>query len=98
MGEVIKIDGSFATIQVYEDTSGMKIGEEVVGTYEPLSLMLGPGIIGNVFDGIQRPLNKIKEMSDSGFIKRGIDAPGIDLDKLWHFIPKIEVRTNCDYG
>lgn len=98
MGEVIKIDGPFATIQVYEDTSGMKIGQEVIGTNEPLSLMLGPGIIGNVFDGIQRPLNRIKEVSNSEFIRKGINVPGIDLDKMWEFNPNVQIGDEITLG
>lgn len=61
LGEVIKIKGDTATIQVYENTTGLGIGEEVVNREEPLSVLLGPGIMGNIFDGIQRPLRRIKK-------------------------------------
>ena len=63
IGEVIKLDKEVATIQVYEETSGLRIGEEVIGTEAPLSITLGPGIIGNVFDGIERPLKALQEAS-----------------------------------
>lgn len=90
LGEVIKIEKDNATIQVYENTTGLKIGEEVIGEEEPLSLILGPGIIGNVFDGIERQLKYLKK--DSGdFIERGMDKIGVDLTKKWHFIPTIKV-------
>src|SRR3989338_9604317 len=84
MGEVIKIKGDKVTIQVYEDTSGIKPGEPVVNTGEPLKVELGPGLLNSIYDGIQRPLQVlIKQMGD--FIKRGVDAPGLDPDKKWEF-------------
>ncbi len=84
MGEVIQIEGDKVIIQVYEDTSGMKPGEPVTNTGEPLKVELGPGMLGNIYDGIQRPLPVlIKQMGD--FIKRGVDAPGIDPAKKWDF-------------
>ena len=86
LGEVIKLNKDIATIQSYEDTTGLKIGEEVVGLEESLSLTLGPGIISNIFDGIGRPLNQLKSLHGD-FIKRGATNISIDLDKKWHFIP-----------
>jgi len=84
MGEVIKIDGDKTVIQVYEDTSGIKPGEPVVNTGEPLKVELGPGLLTSIYDGIQRPLPVlIKQMGD--FIKRGVDAPGLDPQKKWDF-------------
>ncbi|MBI3027648.1 V-type ATP synthase subunit A [Candidatus Woesearchaeota archaeon] len=84
MGEVIQIEGEKTIIQVYEDTSGIKPGEPVVNTSEPLKVELGPGMLGNIYDGIQRPLPVlIKQMGD--FIKRGVDAPGLDIGKKWEF-------------
>lgn len=82
IGEIIILEGDFATIQVYEETSGLRVGEEVVSTGRPLSLKLGPGIIGNIFDGIERPLVKINEMS-FGYIPEGIGLISIDENKLW---------------
>ena len=89
MGEVIKIVGDKTVVQVYEDTSGLKPGEDVVDTGQPLVAELGPGLLGSVYDGIQRPLpNLLKEMGD--FIKRGVSAPGLDHQKKWAFTPAIE--------
>ena len=84
MGEVIQIEGDKVIIQVYEDTSGIKPGEPVINTGEPLKVELGPGMLGSIYDGIQRPLPVlIKQMGD--FIKRGVDAPGLDPQKKWDF-------------
>ncbi len=84
MGEVIQIEGDKVIIQVYEDTSGIRPGEPVVNTGEPLKVELGPGMLGSIYDGIQRPLPVlIKQMGD--FIKRGVDAPGLDQHKKWDF-------------
>lgn len=82
IGEVISLDGSTGTIQVYEETSGLKVGEEINSTGKPLSLKLGPGIIGNIFDGIERPLGLIFEKSGA-FIDEGIGLLSIDLSKVW---------------
>lgn len=90
LGEVIKIEKDIATIQVYENTTGLQIGEEVIGEEAPLSLVLGPGIIGNIFDGIERPLQYLKEVSGD-FIERGIDRVGVDVQKVWHFVPTVKV-------
>ncbi len=84
MGEVIRIDGELLTIQVYEDTTGLKPGEPVVNTKEPLSVELGPGLLKQIYDGIQRPLPVLKErMGD--FIMRGVSVPGLDRSKKWDF-------------
>jgi len=84
MGEVIQITGDKVVIQVYEDTSGIKPGEPVINTKEPLTVELGPGLLTSIYDGIQRPLPVlIKQMGD--FIKRGVDAPGLDQQKKWDF-------------
>ena len=82
IGEVISLEGEVATIEVYEETSGLKTGENVKGTGMPLSVTLGPGIIGNIFDGIQRPLNTIFDKSGY-FIPEGIGLITIDKEKLW---------------
>lgn len=97
MGEVIKIEGSTVIIQCYEDTSGMKIGEEVVSTDGPLKLTLGPGMLGNVYDGIQRPL-KILEAKSGSFIQKGINVNGIDEEKKWHFKPTVALGENVQYN
>ncbi len=85
LGEIIKIIGDTSTIQVYEDTSGLKPGEPVETTGEPLSVELGPGILQSIYDGIQRPLAFIEEKSKGVFIKRGIVAPPLDRNKKWEF-------------
>jgi len=82
IGEIIILEGDSATIQVYEETSGLTVGQEVASTGYPLSLKLGPGIIGNIFDGIERPLVRINEKF-KGFIPEGIGLISIDEDKIW---------------
>ncbi len=82
LGEVISIEGDKAVIQVYEETEGLTVGEEIVPTGKPLSLKLGPGIIGNIFDGIQRPLKRIEEISGN-FISEGIGLISIDPQREW---------------
>lgn len=82
IGEVIALEGSVGTIQVYEETEGLKIHEPVLSTGKPLSLKLGPGIMGNMFDGIERPLHKIQEISQ-GFIGEGIGLISLDEEKEW---------------
>ncbi len=86
IGEVIELEEDKATIQVYEETSGLQPGEKVDRTDEPLSVELGPGMIGTVFDGIQRPLPKIREESGS-FIDRGVQTNPLPRDKEWTFEP-----------
>ena len=86
IGEVIRLTGDVAFIQVYESTSGLKPGEPVIGTGNPLSVMLGPGIIGQLYDGIQRPLRELSKASGS-FIGRGIVTTPIDMTKKYHFVP-----------
>lgn len=91
IGEIISLNGDFATIQVYEETAGLEIGEEITPTGRALSLKLGPGIIGNIFDGIERPLERIKKMAGN-FIPQGIGLISIDPDKKW------DVRLNVKTG
>ena len=86
VGEIIKINGDDAVIQVYEDTSGLKPGETVENTHRQLSVMLAPGILGSIYDGIQRPLDKIKA-SSGDFIARGVNVEAVDTKKEWHFVP-----------
>jgi V/A-type H+-transporting ATPase subunit A len=83
-GEIIRLDGDLAVVQVYEDTSGLKIGERVVNTDAPLSVELGPGLLSSIYDGIQRPLPVLVKRSGS-FISRGISVHGIDMEKKWDF-------------
>ncbi|MDR2624227.1 MAG: ATP synthase subunit A [Methanobrevibacter sp.] len=90
IGEIIELEGDTATIQVYEETAGLKPGEKIESTGGPLSVELGPGIMGSIFDGIQRPLEVIKAKTGS-FIERGVDVPSINKEKKWTFRPKANV-------
>lgn len=96
LGEIIEMHGDNASIQIYEETSGLRTGEKVVSTYEPLSVELGPGLIGNIFDGIQRPLTKIMEVAGNN-LTRGISVPAIDREKQWVFEPTVAVGERV-YG
>jgi V/A-type H+/Na+-transporting ATPase subunit A len=86
LGEIIRLEGNKATIQVYEDTTGLRPGEKVINTKRPLSIQLGPGLLTSIYDGIQRPLNILREKSGD-FISRGIFIPALDEQKKWEFIP-----------
>ncbi len=97
IGEVIRLTGDVAFIQVYESTSGLKPGESVVGTGNPLSVFLGPGIIGQIYDGIQRPLKELSKKSGS-FIGRGIVTSPVDMSKKYTFVPKINVGDEVSPG
>ena len=90
MGEIIKMDGDNATIQVYEDTDGLKIYEDVAGTGEPLSIELGPGLIGSFFDGIGRPLDALLE-HEGMYISPGTTVNMINRDKIWDVTPTAKV-------
>ncbi len=98
LGEVIRIVGTTSIIQVYEDTSGLKPGEPVYSTGEPLSVELGPGILQNIYDGIQRPLQQIEKESGGVFIKRGIEAPPLDRKKKWDFKAKVKKGDKIKKG
>jgi V/A-type H+-transporting ATPase subunit A len=89
-GEIIRLDGNRAVVQVYEDTSGLKVGEKVVNTELSLSVELGPGLLSSIFDGIQRPLPVLVEKSGS-FISRGISLPGLDRKRKWAFKPTVKI-------
>ena len=89
IGEVIRLTGDVAFIQVYESTSGLKPGEEVIGTGQPLSVLLGPGIIGRIYDGIQRPLDEIAEKSGA-FIGRGITTSPVNMKNKYRFNPSVK--------
>eukprot|EP00833_Pecoramyces_ruminatium_P015251 jgi/Orpsp1_1/1189283/evm.model.d7180000070865.1 len=88
VGEVIRIEGDKATIQVYEETSGLTVGDPVLKTGKPLSVELGPGLCQNIFDGIQRPLKGIHEISKSIYLPRGINTPSLDKKVSWDFEPQ----------
>ncbi|WP_136688756.1 ATP synthase subunit A [Halorhabdus amylolytica] len=98
MGEIIEIEGDLTTIQVYEETSDVAPGEPVESTGAPLSVDLGPGILDNIYDGVQRPLEGLEEKMDSAFLDRGVDAPGIDVEKTWEFTPTVEQGDEVTAG
>ncbi|MFB1066009.1 ATP synthase subunit A [Natrinema sp. CBA1119] len=98
MGEVIEIEGNLTTIQVYEETSGVGPGEPVQNTGEPLSVDLGPGMLDSIYDGVQRPLDVLEEKMGTAFLDRGVDAPGIDLEKKWEFTPEVETGDTVEPG
>ncbi len=97
VGEIIGLSQDKATIQVYEETAGIRPGEPVESTYEPLSVELGPGLIGSIFDGTQRPLEVIREISGD-FIARGVEVPALDRSKKWDFHPLVEVGEEVEPG
>lgn len=88
IGEIIQIYSNEIKIQCFENTENLRLNEKVQSLGEPLSMELAPGLLSNIFDGIQRPLDKIHNIDHSGFIKRGIDIPALSRDKKWHFSPK----------
>ncbi len=97
IGEVIRLEGKTAAIQAYEETAGIKTGEKVEGTGKPLSVELGPGLIKQVYDGIQRPLPVIQDLSGSR-LERGIIPPALDRKKRWHFSPTVKKGTKVTGG
>ena len=96
-GEIIRLEGEEAVIQVYEDTTGLMIGEPVVNTEQPLSVELGPGLLASIYDGVQRPLPVLMQMSGD-FIARGIYAPGLDREKTWEFVPAVKTGDKVIAG
>ena len=97
LGDVIKINKDIVTIQVYENTTGLKIVEDVVSDENPLSVTLGPGLMGNIFDGIQRPLEDLRK-KDGDFLKRGTKSLGISTEKKWHFRPKVLIGDKVSFN
>jgi len=97
IGEIVELHGDLASIQVYEETVGIGPGEPVVDTEAPLSVELGPGLIESIYDGIQRPLNRLYE-AEGNFMSRGSAMPGLDRKKKWHFTPTIEAGTKVTGG
>ena len=89
IGEILTMNGDSASIQVYEETSGLGPGAEVVTTGAPLSVELGPGMIENIYDGIQRPLEEIMKVAGAN-ITRGIELPGLSREKKWEFTPTVK--------
>nr|KAF6473275.1 ATPase H+ transporting V1 subunit A [Rousettus aegyptiacus] len=93
VGEIIRLEGDMATIQVYEETSGVSVGDPVLRTGKPLSVELGPGIMGAIFDGIQRPLSDISSQTQSIYIPRGINVSALSRDIKWDFTPCKNLRV-----
>ncbi len=98
IGEIIEMHGDQASIQVYEETSGLGPGEPVESTGEPMSVELGPGLIGNIYDGIERPLEEIMEVTHSNNLQRGVEVPALPRDKVWHFVPTAQVGDEVSAG
>lgn len=97
IGEIVELHGDLASIQVYEETTGMGPGEPVVDTEAPLSVELGPGLIESIYDGIQRPLNSLVDV-EGEFMSRGSALPGLDRQKKWHFKPTMNEGTKVTAG
>ncbi|MBA2267019.1 MAG: V-type ATP synthase subunit A [Nitrosopumilus sp.] len=97
LGEIIRLEGNKATIQVYEDTTGLRPGEKIINTKRPLSMQLGPGLLKSIYDGIQRPLDVLREKSGD-FIGRGVTIPALDQHKKWEFIPRKNKNDEVQEG
>ncbi|UCE28514.1 MAG: V-type ATP synthase subunit A [Candidatus Bathyarchaeota archaeon] len=97
IGEIVRLDGEKAAIQAYEETIGIKPGEKVVGTGKPLSVELGPGLVGQIYDGIQRPLSVIQDLIGPR-IRRGVAPPALDHKKKWSFQPMVKEKTKILSG
>ncbi|XP_037267779.1 V-type proton ATPase catalytic subunit A-like [Falco naumanni] len=93
VGEIIRLEGDMATLQVYEETSGVQVGDPVLRTGKPLSVELGPGILGSIFDGIQRPLRDIAQLTRSIYIPRGTSVPALPRHLSWDFVPSKDIRV-----
>lgn len=97
VGEIIEMRGDNASIQVYEETAGIGTGDEVESTGEPLSAELGPGLVSNIYDGIQRPLETLYRLSGTN-LEKGVTAPALDREKRWHFTPSVNPGDECEGG
>ena len=97
MGEIIELRGDRASIQVYEETAGLGPGDEVVSTGEPLSVELGPGLLTSIYDGVQRPLDVIREKYGN-YVTRGVEEPGLRRDRKWPFQPAVKVGEEVEPG
>lgn len=98
LGEIIRLDGDAATIQVYEDTTGLTPGEPVANTSGPLAVELGPGLLGGIFDGVQRPLPAIFSNAAGPYVSRGLVVPALDRGRRWTFTPSVEVGVEVEGG
>ncbi|XP_040508357.1 V-type proton ATPase catalytic subunit A-like isoform X3 [Gallus gallus] len=93
VGEIIRLEGDMATLQVYEETSGLRVGDPVLRTGQPLSVELGPGILGSIFDGIQRPLRDIAQLTGGIYIPRGVNVPALPRHLTWDFVPSKSIQV-----
>ncbi|MEG2700363.1 MAG: V-type ATP synthase subunit A, partial [Hungatella sp.] len=98
IGEIIEIHGDKASVQVYEETSGLGPGEPVESTGVPMSVELGPGLIGSIYDGIQRPLDAIMEITGGNLLNRGVEVPSLKRNKKWHFTPTVSAGAVLEGG
>ena len=98
IGEIIEIHGDEVSVQVYEETSGLKPGEPVESMEVPLSVELGPGLITSIYDGIQRPLDDIMKVSNSNSLKRGVEVPSLKRDRKWKFVPVAKAGDQVEGG
>ena len=98
IGEIIEIHGDEASVQVYEETTGLGPGAPVESTGVPMSVELGPGLISSIYDGIQRPLEKIREVTGSNLLQRGVTVPSLDREKKWHFTPLMKAGEKVTAG
>ena len=98
IGEIIEMHGDEASIQVYEETSGLAPGAPVESTGHPMSVELGPGLIGSIYDGIQRPLDDIMKVTGGNLLSRGVEVPALKREKVWHFVPTKKVGDKVTHG
>ncbi|MBP5154897.1 MAG: V-type ATP synthase subunit A [Lachnospiraceae bacterium] len=98
IGEIIEMHGDEASIQVYEETSGLRPGEPVTSTGMPLSVELGPGLIQSIYDGIQRPLEEILRVTGTNLLTRGVEVPSLNRETKWHFIPCVSAGDTVQAG
>ena len=98
IGEIIEMHGDEASVQVYEETSGLGPGEPVESMEVPLSVELGPGLIASIYDGIQRPLDDIMKATGSNNLKRGVEVPSLKRDKKWEFVPAVQAGDEVEAG
>lgn len=98
VGEIIRLDGDLATIQVYEDTTGLQVGEPVATTGGPLTAELGPGLLGSIFDGLQRPLPALLAASGGPYVARGCECPALDRARRWSLTPRVRAGDEVGQG
>lgn len=98
IGEIIEMRGDKASIQVYEETTGIGPGDPVVTTGEPLSIELGPGLIESMFDGIQRPLDAFEKVAQSPFLTKGVSVTSLNRERVWDFNPTVKVGDKVEAG